>query len=104
MSLASVDGTIGPIEQAVIPATDEGLLRGDGIFEGMRLYGGRPAALGDPPARPPPPAPLPRGHRPAHTLRLPVDVDALGPAVTPLLDAAGPVDALLRIVVARGAR
>ena len=45
--LASVDGAIGPVEEARIPVTDEGLTRGDGAFEVMRLYGGRPFALDD---------------------------------------------------------
>jgi branched-chain amino acid aminotransferase len=45
--LASVDGAIGPAEEARIPVTDEGLTRGDGAFEVMRLYGGRPFALED---------------------------------------------------------
>ena len=39
--LASVDGAVGPAAEAVIPATDEGLLRGDGAFEVLRLYRGR---------------------------------------------------------------
>ena len=43
--LASVDGAIGPAEQAMIPVSDEGLLRGDGAFEVMRLYSGTPFAL-----------------------------------------------------------
>jgi len=42
--LASVDGAIGPAEEARIPVSDEGLLRGDGAFEVMRLYQGRPFA------------------------------------------------------------
>src|ERR687892_223206 len=42
--LASVDGAIGPAEDARIPVTDEGLTRGDGGFEVMRLYGGPPLA------------------------------------------------------------
>ena len=58
MSLASLDGLIGPAEEARIPVTDEGLLRGDGAFEVMRLYGGRPFALARPPR---PPAALRRG-------------------------------------------
>jgi branched-chain amino acid aminotransferase len=37
MHLASVDGVIGPATEARIPATDDGLLRGDGVFEVMRL-------------------------------------------------------------------
>ena len=47
MLLASVDGAIGPAEEARIPVTDDGLLRGDGAFEVMRLYAGRPFALED---------------------------------------------------------
>ena len=34
-----------PVSEVLIPATDEGLLRGDGVFEVIRLYGGRPFAL-----------------------------------------------------------
>ena len=42
--LASVDGAIGPADEARIPVTDEGLLRGDGAFEVH-------AALQGPPVR-----------------------------------------------------
>src|SRR5947209_7593517 len=44
-SLASVDGEIMPAAEATIPATDAGLLRGDGVFEVIRVYDGRPFAL-----------------------------------------------------------
>src|SRR6478672_6524034 len=47
MQLASIDGAVGPAAEARIPVTDEGLLRGDGAFEALRLYGGRPFALED---------------------------------------------------------
>ena len=47
MWLASVDGAIGPVEEARIPVADDGLLRGDGAFEVLRVYGGRPFALDD---------------------------------------------------------
>ena len=47
MPLACIDGHVVPAEQATIPATDEGLLRGDGVFEVLRLYDGRPFALDD---------------------------------------------------------
>jgi branched-chain amino acid aminotransferase len=95
MSLASLDGQIGPAEEARIPVTDEGLLRGDGAFEVMRLYGGRPFALRDH---------LDRLRRSAEGLRLEADHDALEAELTALLDAGGPVDALLRVVVTRGGR
>ena len=45
--LASVDGTIAPTAETVIPLKDDGLYRGDGVFEVIRLYGGRPFALRD---------------------------------------------------------
>jgi branched-subunit amino acid aminotransferase/4-amino-4-deoxychorismate lyase len=31
--LAIVDGTVLPAAEATVPVTDEGLLRGDGVFE-----------------------------------------------------------------------
>ena len=40
--LASVDGEITATPEARIPPGDDGLLRGDGVFEVIRLYGGRP--------------------------------------------------------------
>jgi branched-chain amino acid aminotransferase len=93
MDLASLDGVIGPVAEARIPVADEGLLRGDGAFEVIRLYEGRPFALEDHYAR------LARS---CAGLRLPADLDALRDEVSALLEAAGPVDALLRLVVTRG--
>jgi branched-chain amino acid aminotransferase len=95
MQMACLDGTIMPAAEASIPATDEGLLRGDGVFEVMRLYGGRPFA---------PAEHFARLERSAANLRLPVDVDRLREDVAALLEAAGPVDALLRVLVTRGGR
>jgi branched-chain amino acid aminotransferase len=93
--LASVDGAIGPTEEARIPVADEGLTRGDGGFEVVRLYAGRPFALTDH---------LARLGRTCAGLRLPYDEDALQGEIAALLDAAGPVDALLRVVLTRGGR
>jgi branched-chain amino acid aminotransferase len=93
--LASVDGAIGPAEQALIPVTDEGLTRGDGGFEVMRLYAGRPFAYEDHIAR--------LGNTTAG-LRLDYDEDALRAEIAALLEAAGEVDALLRVVLTRGER
>ncbi len=95
MSLASLDGVLGPPEQTTIPVTDEGLLRGDGAFEVLRLYGGRPYALEDH---------LARLGRSADGLRLPVDLGALREEIAALLATAGPVEGLLRLVVTRGGR
>jgi branched-chain amino acid aminotransferase len=93
--LASVDGAIGPAEEARIPVTDEGLTRGDGAFEVMRLYRGRPFALREH---------LARLHHTCAGLRLPFDADALVEEIGALMRAAGPVDALLRVVLTRGGR
>jgi branched-chain amino acid aminotransferase len=93
--LASLDGAIGPAEEARIPVTDEGLTRGDGAFEVLRLYGGRPFALAEH---------LARLERTCAGLRLPVDTALLRGEIDALLGAAGSVDALLRVVLTRGGR
>jgi branched-chain amino acid aminotransferase len=36
-----VNGTLVPKEQAVVSVFDHGLLYGDGVFEGIRVYGGK---------------------------------------------------------------
>jgi branched-chain amino acid aminotransferase len=93
MELAALDGAVVPVAEARIPVTDEGLLRGDGVFEVVRLYGGRPYALGEH---------LERMTRSAQNLRLPFDAAAVEADARALLDAARPGDALLRLVVTRG--
>jgi branched-chain amino acid aminotransferase len=95
MQLASIDGAVGPAAEARIPVTDDGLLRGDGAFEALRLYGGRPFALEDH---------LARLGRSCAGLRLEADMEALRGEIAALLQAAGPVDAVLRIVLTRGGR
>src|SRR4051794_9839599 len=95
MPLASVDGAVGPVEEARIPVTDEGLLRGDGAFEVVRLYAGRPFAFDEH---------LARLARSCAGLRLEADLDALRDEVGALLAAAGPLEGLLRIVLTRGGR
>jgi branched-chain amino acid aminotransferase len=93
--LASVDGVIGQADEARIPVTDEGLTRGDGGFEVMRLYGGRPFAYEDH---------LARLGRTAAGLRLPYDEDALRAEIAAMLAATGPVAGLLRVIITRGGR
>jgi branched-chain amino acid aminotransferase len=91
--LASLDGEVMPAAAARIPATDEGLLRGDGVFEVMRLYGGRPFAYDDH---------LARMERSAANLRLPLDTAALRADVAALLERNAEAEALLRVLVTRG--
>ena len=93
MTLICLDGALVPAEQAVIPVTDQGLLRGDGVFEVVRLYDGIPYALD---------AHLERMRRSAENLRLPLDLAAVAADAAALLDATRPGDAALRILVTRG--
>jgi branched-chain amino acid aminotransferase len=95
MWLASVDGSIAPPDQALIPVTDEGLLRGDGGFEVLRLYGGRPFAIDDHFAR---------LARTCAGLRLESDLDALRSEALALVERADEPDSLLRLLVTRGGR
>jgi branched-chain amino acid aminotransferase len=96
-SLASLDGEIMPASEAMIPATDDGLLRGDGVFEVVRVYDGRPFAFQDH---------LERLGRSAESLRLPVDLESVRADGYRLLAeaGAGPDHEVLRIVVTRGGR
>jgi branched-chain amino acid aminotransferase len=96
-SLASLDGEVMLASEAVIPATDEGLLRGDGAFEVIRVYDGKPFALEEH---------LSRLERSAANLRLAVDLEAVRADAWRLLAqaGAGPEHALLRIVITRGGR
>jgi len=93
VTLACFDGTVVPVAQAKLPVTDDGLLRGDGVFEVMRLYGNRPFALG---------AHLQRMQGSAERLRLPCDIDAVERDVRALVAAAQPGDGLVRALVTRG--
>jgi branched-chain amino acid aminotransferase len=96
-SLASLDGEIMLASEAAIPATDEGLLRGDGVFEVIRLYDGRPYAFE---------AHMARMERSAASLRLPVDFEAVRSDAGRLIAraGAGPAHEALRILVTRGGR
>ncbi len=91
--LAWLDGAVMPAEQARIPATDDGLLRGDGIFEVIRCYEGRPFALRDH---------FERMAGSARNLRLEVDLDAVRAGVDDLLAAQPGHDGVVRVLVTRG--
>jgi branched-chain amino acid aminotransferase len=91
--LAILDGTLSDASEARIPVTDDGFLRGDGVFEVIRLYGGRPFALDDH---------LARLANSAANLRVPVDVDAVRADVEALVEANDLREAALRVVITRG--
>jgi branched-chain amino acid aminotransferase len=97
--LASLDGRVVPVHDAVVPATDEGFIRGDGAFEVIRVYDGRPFALAEH---------LDRLERSAAGLRLEggSQRQELEREVPELLDARGgsSFDGCLRIVLTRGGR
>jgi branched-chain amino acid aminotransferase len=93
VDIASVDGVLLPLAEARIPVTDDGLLRGDGVFEVMRLYDGVAFARENH---------LARMARSAENLRLALDIDEIARDVDALLARAKPGDGLLRIVATRG--
>ena len=97
--LACLDGVIGPVTETTIPVTDEGFLRGDGAFEVLRVYRGRPYALREH---------LDRMNGSASALRLPggfprADLEG---DVASLVEARGGADfdGCLRLVLTRGSR
>jgi branched-chain amino acid aminotransferase len=93
--LTSVDGSISPTAEARIPVADDGLLRGDGVFEMVRLYAGRPYALAEH---------LDRLERSAAAIQLEFDRGTLESEIESLLGEFGEDDAALRIVLTRGGR
>ncbi len=80
---------------AHISVLDDGLLRGDGVFEVIRVYAGRAFALDEH---------LARMTRSAASLRLAFDADAVRADALALLQAGGAVEAAMRLVVTRGGR
>jgi branched-chain amino acid aminotransferase len=93
--LASVDGAINPTGEATIGLKDDGLYRGDGAFEVIRLYGGKPFALVDH---------LDRLERSAGAIELSFDRAALESEIEALLSRAGPLEGQMRLIVTRGGR
>jgi branched-chain amino acid aminotransferase len=93
--LASIDGAVEPTAEAVVPLPDDGLYRGDGVFEVIRLYRGRAFALADH---------LDRIERSAAAIELPVARQALEAELAALLQRVGAEDGQVRIVLTRGGR
>lgn len=93
--LASVDGSITPTGEAKVGLKDDGLYRGDGAFEVIRLYQGKPFALVDH---------LDRLERSTAAIELSFDRGALEEEISALLAQAGPVEGQMRLIVTRGGR
>jgi branched-chain amino acid aminotransferase len=91
--LASVDGNITPTAEATVGLKDDGLYRGDGAFEVIRLYGGKPFALTDH---------LDRLERSGAAIQLEFDRGALEGEIVALLERAGSVEGQMRLIVTRG--
>ncbi|HET7574555.1 MAG TPA: aminotransferase class IV [Solirubrobacterales bacterium] len=84
-----------PTAEAMVPMKDDGLYRGDGAFEVIRLYAGRPFALADH---------VDRLERSAAAIELEFDRVALEREIEALLGAADGPDGQLRLIVTRGGR
>jgi branched-chain amino acid aminotransferase len=93
--LAAVDGRISPTAEATIGLKDDGLYRGDGAFEVIRLYEGKPFALVDH---------LDRLQRSAEAIEMEFDRAALEAEIEALLSAVGAIEGQLRLIVTRGGR
>ena len=93
--LCSIDGEISPVAEGKISVTDDGLLRGDGAFEVMRLYDGKAFALNNH---------LDRLARSAEGVFLDWDRAAFQREIEALLEANEEKDLSLRLVITRGGR
>jgi branched-chain amino acid aminotransferase len=94
--IAYVDGKWTPAEEARISVLDHGLLYGDGVFEGIRVYGGLPFLLDEHLDR------LAASAR-AIVLELPAGRAEIAALCREAAQRAGLVDGYLRLVVTRGA-
>ncbi len=90
-----MNGRITEAAEARVSIFDHGLLYGDGVFEGIRFYGGRSFRLD---------AHLARLERSAAAieLELPYARDALRAAIGAVVDRTGSPDGYLRLLVTRG--
>ena len=97
--LASLDGLIAPASETMIPVTEEGFIRGDGVFEVIRVYDGVPFALDEH---------LDRIQRSATNLRIgwSAPTAELEEDVARILEARGgkEFDGCLRLILTRGGR
>ncbi|MFX0168489.1 MAG: branched-chain-amino-acid transaminase [Candidatus Hodarchaeota archaeon] len=93
--LVYIDGDLVPSQEAKISVFDHGLLYGDGIFEGIRVYSGVVFLLD---------AHLDRLYHSAKAMKLtiPLDKAALKKAVLETLRENGYKDSYIRLVVTRG--
>ena len=91
-----LNGALVPKADAVVSVYDHGLLYGDGVFEGIRVYSGRVFKLKEHTAR------LYESAR-AIRLEIPITPDEMIAAVNETVAANGIDDGYVRLVVTRGA-
>lgn len=91
---SGIDGKVMAPAEATISVLDDGLLRGDGVFEAIKLYDGHPFRLA---------AHLDRLERSAAALHLGIDRGSLEREIAELL-ADVEEEAMLRVVVTREGR
>jgi len=91
-----INGTLTPADQATVSVFDHGLLYGDGVFEGIRVYGGTAFLLDEH---------VSRLFESARAIRLdvPLSLDGLKAAVNDTVAANEIDDGYVRLVVTRGA-
>jgi len=90
---AMAGGRLCTVGEATVPASDEGLLRGDGAFEFVRVYLGHPFALAEH---------LARLERTCATVRLTCDREQLERDIGAIVAKLGPENYHLRVVLTRG--
>lgn len=95
MTTIWIDGKYYDRETAAVSVFDHGLLYGDGVFEGIRAYGGKVFRLD---------AHLDRlyGSAKGIWLNIPLDRPAMAAMVTEALAKSGQKDAYIRLVITRG--
>ena len=87
-----IDGEVVPDDAPVRVALDDGLVRGDGVFEGMRFYGRRPRT---------PDAHLERLAKSGAGAGIPIDTDLLRQEMAVFCEATVNADCAARLIVTR---
>lgn len=92
---AFVNGRFVPEKQAVVSITDRGFLYGDGVYETIRIYGGKPFLLHDH---------LRRLNNSMQGLKLPppMSLIEIGRAIQKLIGVNKLKDAVVRVTITRG--
>lgn len=88
-----IDGEVVPADAPVRVTMDDGLIRGDGVFEGMRFYSRQPRT---------PEAHLERLAKSGAGTGIPIDIEVLRDEMAVFCDAAVHPDCGVRLIVTRG--